>query len=233
MIFRQLFHSESSTYTYLLADENSRDAVIIDPVLDEIDNYLLLLNQLNLTLTTCIDTHTHADHITAAGELRERTACKTMLGEQSHSDCITATFKDGDSIAFGNHKLLVLHTPGHTDDSYSFFLQGPSRGLLFTGDTLLIRGTGRTDFQNGDAADQYNSLFSILLKYPEDTCVYPGHDYKGWTSSTIGEEKRHNPRLQVKSREGYVQQMNQLKLPNPKLMDIAVPANQACGNPAS
>jgi glyoxylase-like metal-dependent hydrolase (beta-lactamase superfamily II) len=229
MIFRQLFHSESSTYTYLLADEISAASILIDPVRDQLEDYLLLLDQLGLKLVITLDTHTHADHITAAGELRERTGCRSMLGEESCSDCASATFKNGDKITFGNHHLTALYTPGHTVDSYSFHLQLHNKALLFTGDTLLIRGTGRTDFQNGNANDQYHSIFETLFQYPDDTLVYPGHDYKGWTTSTVGEEKLHNPRLQINSCAEYVAQMDNLKLPDPKLMDIAVPANQACG----
>jgi sulfur dioxygenase len=231
MIFRQLFDHESSTYTYLLGDTNSGEELLIDPVIANTDSYLSLLQQLNLTLKLCVDTHTHADHITGLGALRERTGCITMMGEQAMADCVSQSFAHLDQIEVGSIKLEVLYTPGHTDDSYSFYV--PKQGMLFSGDTLLIRGTGRTDFQNGDALAQYHSLCQVLLKLPEDTEVYPGHDYKGWSKSSIGEEKQHNPRLQVSSGEEYAAMMAALKLPNPKLMDIAVPANQACGEPAA
>jgi sulfur dioxygenase len=178
-----------------------------------------------------VDTHTHADHITALGALRERTGCITMMGEQAMADCVSQSFAHLDQIEVGSIKLQVLYTPGHTDDSYSFY--APDAAMLFTGDTLLIRGTGRTDFQNGDALAQYHSLHELLLKLPEHTEVYPAHDYKGWLKSSIGEERQHNPRLQLSSAEDYAAMMAALKLPNPKLMDIAVPANQACGKSAS
>ena len=231
MIFRQLFDHESSTYTYLLGDANSGEALLIDPVIANTDSYLSLLQQLNLTLKLCVDTHTHADHITALGALRERTGCITMMGEQAMADCVSQSFAHLDQIEVGSIKLQVLYTPGHTDDSYSFYV--PDAAMLFTGDTLLIRGTGRTDFQNGDALAQYHSLHELLLKLPEHTEVYPAHDYKGWLKSSIGEERQHNPRLQLSSAEDYAAMMAALKLPNPKLMDIAVPANQACGKSAS
>jgi glyoxylase-like metal-dependent hydrolase (beta-lactamase superfamily II) len=227
MIFRQLFDHESSTYTYLLGDANSGEALLIDPVIANTDSYLSLLQQLSLTLKLCVDTHTHADHITALGALRERTGCITMMGEQAMADCVSQSFAHLDQIEVGSIKLQVLYTPGHTDDSYSFYV--PDAAMLFTGDTLLIRGTGRTDFQNGDALAQYHSLHELLLKLPEHTEVYPAHDYKGWSKSSIREERQHNPRLQVSSAEDYAAIMAALKLPNPKLMDIAVPANQACG----
>lgn len=229
MIFRQLFDTTSSTYTYLLGDEASRQAVLIDPVIEKTQDYLRLLNELHLTLSLAIDTHTHADHITALGELRDHTQCQTMIGKQSNSTCASDTFSDGDELQVGSLKILTVYTPGHTDDSYSFVVKDVQKTFLFTGDTLLIRGTGRTDFQNGDAYQQYNSLWNKLLSYDDDTIIYPGHDYKGWTQSTIGEEKQFNPRLQAHSPEDYAELMATLKLPNPKLMDIAVPANRACG----
>jgi sulfur dioxygenase len=227
MIFRQLFHSESSTYSYLLGDNATRQALLIDPVLEKTQETLSLINQLGLTLALAIDTHTHADHITGLGALRDKTNCKTMMGTQTLADCVSATFSDGDLIDIGDIHLEVIYSPGHTDDSYSFYVC--KQGILFTGDTLLIRGTGRTDFQNGDADAQYDSLFQRLLTLPEDTVVYPGHDYKGWTSSTIREEREHNPRLQLADKNTYVAFMTNLQLPSPTLMDIAVPANQACG----
>ena len=231
MIFRQLFHPESSTYSYLLGDEETRQAILIDSVLASTDQTLMLLEQLDLRLSIALDTHTHADHITGLGALRDRTGCITMMGEQAVASCLTATFKDGDQITAGNIKLEVIYSPGHTDDSYSFYLPNETGGMLFSGDTLLIRGTGRTDFQNGDARQQYNSLFNRLLKLQDSCTVHPGHDYRGWALSTIGEEKRYNPRLQIANQGEYVDLMDSLDLPSPKLMDVAVPANQACGDP--
>lgn len=230
MIFRQLFEKESSTYTYLIGDEDTREATLIDPVIDETDKYLTLLSDLGLTLKVAMDTHTHADHITALGKLRDATGCTTLMGAQAHSACANEAFSDGGQVRVGNLVFTTLHTPGHTDDSYSFVLEHGDQTYLFSGDTLLIRGTGRTDFQNGNAEDQYHSLFDKLLTLPENTWVYPAHDYKGWMVSTIIEEKRHNPRLQVSNALEYKAIMDNLKLPNPKLMDVAVPANRACGN---
>lgn len=225
MIFRQLYDHESSTYTYLLAERAGGEALLIDPVLANTDQYIRLIEQLDLRLVLAVDTHIHADHVTALGALREQTDCVTAMGQMSKAECVTLHFSEGDKLRADNLELDVLYTPGHTDDSYSFLL--PDR--IFTGDTLLIRGTGRTDFQNGDPAAQYDSLFNKLLKLPEQVYVYPAHDYNGMTVSTIGEEKRHNPRLQVTGKQAYVDLMNSLHLDNPRLMDIAVPANRACG----
>jgi len=230
MILRQLFDSESSTYTYLIGDEQTGEAALIDPVIEKAEEYLVLLEELGLKLIVAVDTHTHADHITALGILRERTGCQSMMGQQAVAECVSSKFAAGDCIVVGKLHLEVLHTPGHTDDSYSFHLLVDGQSMLFTGDTLLIRGTGRTDFQNGDPTQQYDSLFNVLLKFAGDTLVYPGHDYKGWSVSTIDEEKAHNPRLQVSDSGTYAELMNGLDLPDPKLMDVAVPANQACGN---
>lgn len=230
MIFRQLFERESSTYTYLIGCEQTREAVFIDAVKSELDSYLKLLAELDLKLICVLDTHTHADHITAAGALRTVTGALTLLGEQAHSFCVSKALHDGDEIKVGNIAIRALHTPGHTSDSYSFILENQHQLYAFTGDTLLIRGTGRTDFQNGNPAQQYQSLMQKLLTLPDHTWVYPGHDYKGWTRSTIGEEKAYNPRLQVPNENAYITLMNSLKLPSPALMDIAVPANKACGN---
>ncbi|MGB7289486.1 MAG: MBL fold metallo-hydrolase [Candidatus Macondimonas sp.] len=228
MLFRQLYDLDTGTYSYLLAARPGGEAVIIDPVLKQINAYLQLLRELDVRLVKAIDTHTHADHVTAMGQLRDTTGCVTIMGEQTKAECVSLRVKDGEHITVDGLTLQALYTPGHTDESYSFLMDD----RVFTGDTLLIRGTGRTDFQNGDARAQYDSLFNKLLKLPEDTLVYPGHDYKGWTVSTIGEERRYNPRLQVSSVEAYVNIMNNLKLPNPKYMDVAVPANLACGQPA-
>jgi len=234
MIFRQLFHAETGTYTYLLGCEQTRESILIDPVVDNLEMYLQLIRQLDLVLFAALDTHVHADHITALGALREKTGCITMMGEPARASCVSQTFNDGDQIHFGKLSLRALHTPGHTDDSYSFLLvAGADRTIeeewLFTGDTLLIRGSGRTDFQNGNAHDQYHSIFNRLLTLPDNTRVYPGHDYKGWTMSTIAEERAYNPRLQVADETSYVELMGNLKLANPKWMDVAVPANLACG----
>ena len=228
MLFRQIFDSESSTYTYLLADPSSGEALLIDPVLDAVPGYLELIGQLDLKLINAVDTHVHADHITGLGALREATDCATVMGEHSRAECVSLKLREGDRLSVGEVTLDVLYTPGHTDDSYSFVL--PDR--VFTGDTLLIRGTGRTDFQNGDPTAQYDSLFGKLLRLPEETLVYPAHDYNGMTVSTIGEEKRFNPRLQVGSVSEYAELMNGLELSDPRLMDVAVPANLACGKPA-
>ena len=228
MLFRQLYDLDTGTYTYLLAERPGGEAVIIDPVLEQMNAYLQLLRELDIRLVKAIDTHTHADHVTAMGKLREVTGCVTLMGEQTRAECVSLRVRDGETIHVGALTLRALYTPGHTDESYSFVMDD----RVFTGDTLLIRGTGRTDFQNGNARAQYDSLFNKLLKLPEETLVYPGHDYKGWTVSTIGEEKRYNPRLQAQSVDEYVNIMNNLNLPNPKYMDVAVPANLACGRTA-
>ena len=225
MIFRQLFDSTSGTYSYLLASRRGGEALIIDPVLEKVERYLQLLRELDLTLVKAVDTHLHADHISGLGALRDRAYCITVMGEQSGVDVVSMRVSEGDRVDIEGVSLGVLYTPGHTDDSYSFLL--PDR--VFTGDTLLIRGTGRTDFQNGDPRAQYDSIFGKLLKLPDDTLVFPAHDYKGDTVSTIGEEKEFNPRLQVKSVDEYVELMNNLKLANPKMMDVAVPANMRIG----
>ncbi len=225
MIFRQLFDTNSSTYSYLLADRAGGEALIIDPVLENTGRYVRLIEELELRLVLAVDTHIHADHVTALGALREQTHCATAMGDMSRAECVSLRLREGDPVRAGSLVLDVLYTPGHTDDSYSLRL--PDR--VFTGDTLLIRGTGRTDFQNGDPGAQYDSLFGKLLKLPEETLVYPAHDYNGMTLSTIGEERRWNPRLQVKGKQEYVDLMKGLKLDNPRLMDVAVPANRACG----
>ena len=225
MIFRQLFESVSGTYSYLLASRRGGEALIIDPVLEKVDRYLQLMDELNLKLVKAVDTHLHADHITGLGALRDRTHCITVMGEQSQVDVVSMRVSDGDSLQIEGLSLEAIYTPGHTDDSYSFRMED----RVFTGDTLLIRGTGRTDFQNGDARAQYDSIFNRLLKLPDETLVYPAHDYKGDAVSTIAEERAHNPRLQVKSADEYAAIMNSLNLPNPKMMDVAVPANKLQG----
>jgi sulfur dioxygenase len=225
MIFRQLFDSTSGTYTYLLASRPGGEALIIDPVLERVDRYLQLVRELDLRLVKAVDTHLHADHVTGLGALRDRTHCITVMGEMTKADVVSMRVSEGDRIEIEGVRLDVLYTPGHTDDSYSFLLDD----RVFTGDTLLIRGTGRTDFQNGDPRAQYDSIFNKLMKLTDETLVYPAHDYKGETVSTIGEEKFFNPRLRVKSIDEYVDLMNNLKLPNPKMMDVAVPANIKVG----
>lgn len=225
MIFRQLFDQKSSTYTYLLAGKVGGEALIIDPVAEQLPAYLQLIDELGVKLAVAVDTHTHADHVTALGALRDQRQCVTRMGEQSGAECVSASFSDGERINVDGLNLRALYTPGHTDDSYS--LVGEDR--VFTGDALLIRGSGRTDFQNGDPLAAYDSLFNKLLRLPDATRVYPGHDYKGWTVSTIGEERAHNPRLQVRNAQEYAELMNNLDLPRPEMMDVAVPANQRCG----
>ena len=225
MIFRQIFDSVSSTYTYLIASRSGGEALLIDPVLEKTDQYLRLMEQLDLQLVKVIDTHVHADHVTAMGALRDHTNCVTVMGEQSPVDVVSMRVTDGERVTIEGINLTALYTPGHTDDSYCFQMDD----RIFTGDTLLIRGTGRTDFQNGDAGAQYDSLFGRLLSLPEQTLIYPAHDYKGETVSTIGEEKAFNPRLQVSSKSAYIELMNNLNLPNPKMMDVAVPENMKMG----
>jgi sulfur dioxygenase len=225
MIFRQLFDRQSWTYTYLLAERRGGEALIIDPVLDGVPHYLRLIRELDLQLVMAVDTHIHADHVTGVGRLRQATWCAAAMGEQARAECLSLRFREGETLRVDGIALKALYTPGHTDDSYSLVL--PDR--VFTGDTLLIGGTGRTDFQNGDPGAQYDSLFGKLLTLPDKTVVYPAHDYEGRTSSTIGMERQFNPRLQVDSREAYVDQMNALALDPPRLIDIAVPANRACG----
>ncbi|MDC1415786.1 MBL fold metallo-hydrolase [Pelagibacteraceae bacterium] len=225
MIFKQIFDTESSTYTYLIASSKGREAVIIDPVIENVDNYIKVLGELDLKLVKVIDTHIHADHVTGATKLKKATNCTTLMGEHTPAEAVEIKVKDGEIIEIDNLKIKSLYTPGHTSDSYSFLLDN----YLFSGDTLLINGTGRTDFQNGSSKDAYNSLFNNLLKLPEETLVYPGHDYNGKFSSTIGNEKKFNPRLQVKSEDEYVDIMSKLNLSKPKLIDINVRRNIKLG----
>ena len=221
MIFNQLFDQKSSTYTYIISSGKGREALIIDPVIEHTDEYIEVLKNLDLKLVKVIDTHIHADHITAMNELNKRTNCSRIMGEKSKSEVIDIKIKEDDEIEVENIKLRALYTPGHTDCSYSYFMND----RVFTGDTLLINGTGRTDFQNGNAYDAYNSLFNKLLKLPEKTLVYPAHDYNGKKFSSIENEKKNNPRLQVSSPDQYAEIMDNLNLANPKMMDVAVPAN--------
>jgi sulfur dioxygenase len=227
MLFRQLFDPESSTYTYLVADPVSGQAAFIDPVLEQTERDLALLKELGLTLTHVLETHVHADHVTAAGQLRERTGC-TVVASTKGASCVDLHVRHGDLVRVGGLAFWVLATPGHTDDSVSYLLGD----RVFTGDALLVRGTGRADFQNGDAGQLYDSITQILFVLPDELQVYPGHDYNGRTVTTIGEEKRFNPRLAGKERAAFIQLMAELRLPPPKKLDIAVPANRACGRPA-
>ena len=225
MLFHQLFDKNSSTYTYLIASAKGREALIIDPVLENIEQYIKLLNELDLKLVKVIDTHIHADHITAASKLKDATNCTTIMGEHTPSDTVEIKVKNDDIICVDKLKIKVIYTPGHTKDSYSFLMDD----CLFSGDTLLINGTGRTDFQGGNSEDSYNSIFNRLLKLPEETLLYPAHDYNGQTVSTIGKEKKFNPRLQVNSVNEYIDIMNNLNLSKPKLMDINVASNIKLG----
>ena len=225
MFFKQVFDTKTSTYTYLIASAKGREALIIDPVLENVENYIAILEELDLKLVKVIDTHIHADHITGASKLKQATNCITIMGEHTPADTIEIKVKDNEIIDVDNLKIRSMYTPGHTSDSYSFLLDN----YLFTGDTLLINGTGRTDFQNGSSKDAYNSLFNNLLKLPEETLVYPGHDYNGKFSSTIGNEKKFNPRLQVKSVDEYVDIMSKLNLAKPKMIETNVSRNIKLG----
>ena len=221
MIFEQLFDTKSSTYTYIISSGKGREALIIDPVIEHTNEYVKILKKLELKLVKVIDTHIHADHITALNELNKRTNCTRIMGEQSKSEVIDIRIKDNEKIKLENIEIKAMYTPGHTDCSYSYLMND----RVFTGDTLLINGTGRTDFQNGNSYDAYDSIFNKLLKLPQKTLVYPAHDYNGKKYSTIENEKNNNPRLQVNSKEQYAEIMSNLNLANPKMMDVAVPAN--------
>ena len=225
MIFEQLFDTKSSTYTYIISSGKGREALIIDPVIEHTDEYIKVLEKLELKLVKVIDTHIHADHITGMSELKKQTDCETVMGEKTPADVVTIKLKDQENISIDNIKIKAVYTPGHTYESFSFIMDD----RVFTGDTLLINGTGRTDFQNGNPYDSYNSIFNILLKLPDKTKVYPAHDYNGNFFSTIEKERKNNPRLQVKSADEYADIMNNLNLPNPKLMDIAIPRNLKLG----
>ena len=226
MIFKQLFDQKSSTYTYLIASSKGREALVIDPVLENIAEYIKLLKELNLKLVKVIDTHIHADHVTGASKLKNNTNCSTVMGENSPAETVDIRLKDEETIEIDQLKIKALYTPGHTSDSYSFLMNN----YLFSGDTLLINGTGRTDFQNGSSKDAYNSLFNKLLKLPEETILYPGHDYNGKKFSTIGNEKKFNPRLQVDSVDQYIEIMSNLKLSKPKMIDTNVSRNLMLGS---
>ncbi len=221
MIFNQLFDNKSSTYTYIISSGKGREALIIDPVIEHTDEYVRVLESLDLKLVKVIDTHIHADHISGLNELNKRTNCTRIMGEKSKSEVVDIKLKDNENLNIENIELKAIYTPGHTDCSYCYLMND----RVFTGDTLLINGTGRTDFQSGSPFDAYDSLFNKLLKLPEKTLVYPAHDYNGKKNSTIENERNNNPRLQVSSKEEYAEIMNNLNLSNPKMMDIAVPAN--------
>ena len=225
MIFRQVFDNKSSTYTYLIASAKGREAVIIDPVIENVESYIKLLQEFDLKLVKVIDTHIHADHVTGASKLKQLTNCSTLMGEHTPADAVEIKVKDDEIIKIDQIEIKAMYTPGHTSDSYSFLMDN----YLFSGDTLLINGTGRTDFQNGSSKDAYNSIFNRLLKLPEETILYPGHDYNGKESSTIGNEKKFNPRLQVRNVDEYVELMSNLNLAKPKLIDINVSRNIKLG----
>jgi len=226
MIFNQLFDKTTSTYTYLIASAPQREALIIDPVLENVEIYINLLKELNLKLVKVVDTHIHADHITGAYQLNKKTNCTTIMGENSPADSVHLKVKDGEKIKIDKLEIKTIYTPGHTSDSYSFLIDN----FLFSGDALLINGTGRTDFQNGNAKDSYNSIFNKLLKLPDETFLYPAHDYNGKKVSTIGNEKKFNPRLQVKNVDEYVNIMDNLNLSKPTMMDVNVAGNIKLGN---
>ncbi len=221
MIFKQLFDKKSSTYTYLIASAKGREALIVDPVIENVAEYINVLKQLDLKLVKVIDTHIHADHITGASKLKDITKCSTIMGDHTPADSVEIKVKDDEYINLDNLKIRAMYTPGHTSDSYSFLMNN----YLFSGDTLLINGTGRTDFQNGSAKDAYNSIFNKLLKLPEETLLYPAHDYKGEKVSTIGKEKKQNPRLQVNSVDQYIDIMNNLNIKKPTELEFNVSRN--------
>ncbi len=225
MIFKQLFDQKSSTYTYLIASSKGREALIIDPVLENVSDYIILLKELDLRLVKVIDTHIHADHVTGASKLKDITKCSTIMGDHTPADTVEIRVKDDEYINLDNIKLRAMYTPGHTSDSYSFLMDN----YLFSGDTLLINGTGRTDFQNGNAIDSYNSIFNKLLKLPDETYLYPAHDYKGEKFSTIGKERKNNPRLQVDSKDQYIEIMNNLGLKKPDQLEANVSRNIKLG----
>ena len=225
MIFKQVFDKKSSTFTYLIASSEGREALIIDPVIENVDNYIQLLNELDLKLVKVIDTHIHADHVTGASKLKDKTKCITIMGDHTPADSVEIKVKDGELIKLDQLELRAIYTPGHTSDSFSFLMNN----YLFSGDTLLINGTGRTDFQNGNAKDAYHSIFNKLLKLPDETLLYPAHDYKGENVSTIGKEKKLNPRLQVENVNQYIEIMNNLNLQKPASLDFNISSNLKLG----
>lgn len=227
MLFRQLFDRESSTYTYLIASQETQEAILVDPVLEQVDRDLKLLEELGLKLSYCLETHVHADHITGTGKLRTLTNCQGIVPENAQVECADREIKHGEKLVMGEVSIEAIATPGHTDSHMSYLVAGDK---VLTGDCLLIRGCGRTDFQSGDPGTMYDSITQRLFTLPDTTLVYPGHDYQGQTVSTIGEEKAFNKRLGGKTRESFIEMMNNLNLPDPQKMSQAVPANQSCGD---
>ena len=225
MIFKQVFDKKSSTYTYLIASSKGREALIIDPVIENVEEYIALLNELDLKLVKVIDTHIHADHVTGASKLKDETQCVTIMGNHTPADTVEIKIKDEETIQLDQLSIKALYTPGHTSDSFSFLMDN----FLFSGDTLLINGTGRTDFQNGDAKESYNSIFNRLLKLPDETLLYPAHDYNGEKVSTIGKEKKMNPRLQVNNVNEYIEIMSNLNLKKPNEIDFNIASNLKLG----
>ena len=226
MLFRQLFDKESSTYTYLIANSSTREAALVDPVLEQVERDLKLLKELELTLKFCLETHVHADHITGTGRLRELTGCQEIIPINAQASCADRFIRDGEILTLGEVKIRAIETLGHTDSHTAYLINDK---CVLTGDALFIRGCGRTDFQSGDAGKLYDSVTQKLFTLPDTTLVYPGHDYRGHTVSTIGEEKRWNPRFSGRDRASFIELMNSLNLPNPKKMMEAVPANESCG----
>ncbi|WP_373049110.1 MBL fold metallo-hydrolase [Vulgatibacter sp.] len=225
MLFRQLFDNETSSYTYLLADEETREAILIDPVIEQVERDVKVIGELGLRLLYTVETHVHADHVTGGGALRERLGSRTVVPAIAKVPCADVEVKEGDEIRFGKYTLRVLETPGHTDACVSYV----GEGRVFTGDTLLVRGCGRTDFQSGSAEALYDSVTGKLFQLPPETLVYPAHDYKGHTVSSVLEEREHNPRLAHRTQAEFVDLMRNLKLALPKKIHEAVPANMACG----
>lgn len=230
MLFRQLLDSETGTYTYLIADLTTKEAVLVDPVIEQVDRDVKWLKELGLTLKFCLETHIHADHITGTSKLRELTGCESIVPDNAHAACANRFVKDGEVLRVGEIEILAIATPGHTDSHMAYLVNGTQ---VLTGDALLIRGCGRTDFQSGDAGTLYDRVTQRLFTLPNETLVYPGHDYRGNTVSTIGEEKQWNPRFVGRNREQFIEFMNNLDLPNPKKIAEAVPANERCGRIAS
>tara|TARA_B100000780_G_scaffold8120_1_gene5969 strand:+ start:323 stop:1006 length:684 start_codon:yes stop_codon:yes gene_type:complete len=226
MIFKQVFDQKSSTYTYLIASSTGREALIIDPVLENVEDYIKLLSELDLRLVKVIDTHIHADHVTGAGKLRDKTKCVTIMGDHTPADAVEIKVKDEEVIKLDELNIRALYTPGHTSDSFSFLMDN----YLFSGDTLLINGTGRTDFQNGNAKDSYDSIFHKLLRLPSETLLYPGHDYNGKMVSSIGKEKKFNPRLQINDVDEYIEIMDNLNLKKPDQIDFNIASNLKLGS---
>ncbi|BDA75812.1 beta-lactamase domain protein (plasmid) [Calothrix sp. PCC 7716] len=227
MLFRQLFDKESSTYTYLIADLTTKNALLVDPVLEQVERDSKLLEELELTLRYCLETHIHADHITGTEQLRQRTGCLGIVPDKTQTSCADQQIHDGEVLQLGSVTIKAIFTPGHTD-SHMAYLVNSDRVL--TGDALLIRGCGRTDFQSGNAGILFDSVTQKLFTLPLETLIYPGHDYRGNTVSTIGEEKRWNPRFVGRDRTSFIKFMSNLNLPKPQKMMEALPANEHCGD---